>query len=45
MSQAPLVVYQDAIHGLRGAPSVELGPQPGALIATWLDDRLAKNDH
>jgi dienelactone hydrolase len=36
-----LVVYQGAIHGLRGVPSVSLGPQPAAMLTTWMDARLA----
>ena len=36
-----LVIYEGAIHGLRGVPSVNLGPQPAALLTAWMDARLA----
>lgn len=36
-----LVVYQDAVHSVANAPSVNLGPFPQTLIADWMAARLA----
>jgi alpha-beta hydrolase superfamily lysophospholipase len=36
-----LVVYQDAVHSVAGAPSTNLGPFPATLLADWMAARLA----
>jgi dienelactone hydrolase len=36
-----LVVYQDAVHSVGGAPSTHLGPFPATLLADWMSARLA----
>lgn len=36
-----LVVYQDAVHSVGGAPSTNLGPFPQSLLADWMAARLA----
>lgn len=39
--QKQLVVYQDSRHSVGNVPSANLGPAPAALVADWMDARLA----
>ena len=39
-SPKQLLIYEGADHGIGGASSVELGPNPATFVADWLKDRL-----